>query len=187
MAEAKLIGKSEYAKHRGCTPAAVLKAIRTGRITTVERDGQTWIDPDVADIQWAKNSRARLRHLPADPGSPVLHVPQSAPEAQLYDIQAARAKREHHEANLADLREQKAAGVLLERTRVEKGAADAAAQLRSALEQLPGKLGMQLAAESDPPAVRALLTSAVGEILENLADNLRRAAGDGHDSEQAPA
>ena len=179
MAEAKLIGQSEYAKHRGCTQAAVLKAIRTGRITTVERDGKTLIDPEVADIQWAKNSRPRLPHLPADPPPLALTAPAplSLPEAQLYDIQAARAKREHHEANLADLRERKAAGALLERTRVEKAILDAAARLRSSLEQIPSKLAPQLAAETDQTAVRALLGGALAEALANLADGLRELAG----------
>ena len=169
--------QSEYAKHRGCTPAAVLKAIRTKRITTVERDGETLIDPEVADIQWAKNSRARLPHRPPEQAPTTATAPLSPPEAQLYDIQAARAKREHHEANLADLRERKAAGSLLERSKVEKAILDAAARLRSSLEQIPSKLAPQLAAETDQTAVRALLGGALAESLANLADGLRELAG----------
>jgi hypothetical protein len=172
MAEVKLITQSEYARHRGCSPVAVLKAIRSGRITTVERDGQTWIDPDVADIQWAKNSRPRVRNLPAPPPLELL----SPPEAQLYDIQAARAKREHHEANLADLKEQRAVGALLDRSRVQKAVVDATARLRGDLEQIPGKLSAQLAAETEVTAIRALLTTAIHEALGNLADGLRRMA-----------
>jgi hypothetical protein len=54
--------QAQYATHRGCSAVAVHKAIKQGRITTFE-DGT--IDPEVADIQWAKNSRARVRTTPA--------------------------------------------------------------------------------------------------------------------------
>ena len=181
-----LMTQAEYARHRGCSSVAVLKAIRAERITTISKDGKTWIDPEVADIQWAKNTQPRLLAMAA-PAEGALDLPQrevSPPEAQLYDIQAARAKREHHEANLADLREQKAAGVLLERSRVERAAAAAAALVRAALEQLPSKLSPQLAAESDPIAVRALLAQAISECLTNLVDSLRSVTGASTDPDE---
>ncbi|MCK7579278.1 MAG: hypothetical protein MZV65_28480 [Chromatiales bacterium] len=139
----------------------------------------------MADIQWAKNSRRRLPHRTPEQVSTTAAASLSPPEAQLYDIQAARAKREHHEANLADLRERKAAGSLLERTRVEKAILDAAARLRSSLEQIPSKLAPQLAAETDQTAVRALLGGALAESLANLADGLRELAGPEDDNTPA--
>ena len=50
-----LITPTAYARHRGCDEKAVRKAIAAGRISTI--DGK--IDPAVADIQWAQNTRAR--------------------------------------------------------------------------------------------------------------------------------
>jgi phage terminase large subunit GpA-like protein len=77
--------QAEYAKHRGCSAVAVHKAIKAGRITTFE-DGT--IDPEVADIQWAKNSRARVRTTPAPaPGLPAM--PSS--RAELVRIDQVRA------------------------------------------------------------------------------------------------
>ena len=54
-----LLTKSAYARHRGCDEKAVRKAVAEGRISTIERDGKQLIDPAVADIQWAANTRAR--------------------------------------------------------------------------------------------------------------------------------
>ena len=56
MAKVKLITQADYAKLRGCSAVAVHKAVKAGRITLI--DGL--IDPDVANIQWEKNSRARV-------------------------------------------------------------------------------------------------------------------------------
>lgn len=69
------MGIREYARHRECAPSAVVKAIKEERISSnLDDKGRRWIDPEVADIQWAKNTRAR-----ADSGRAV--VPQSPADA----------------------------------------------------------------------------------------------------------
>lgn len=171
----ELLSISDYARRRGCSQPAVTKAIQRGRITVVEQDGKKLIDPEVADIQWAKNTRPRVADLEKD--APV-DVPSgggdlSAPEAQLYDIQKARAKREHHEANLAEMRERKESGRLVELGRVKKAAVDAGALLRTALEQMAGKVGSLVAAESDAAECRRIIANEVDAALEDAAGNLR--------------
>jgi hypothetical protein len=60
VAKVQLMGLREYARHRGCAVSAVAKAISEERISVILDDkGRKCIDPDVADIQWAKNTRAR--------------------------------------------------------------------------------------------------------------------------------
>jgi hypothetical protein len=60
VAKVQLMGLREYARHRGCAVSAVAKAISEGRISVIlDEKGRKWIDPEVADIQWAKNTRAR--------------------------------------------------------------------------------------------------------------------------------
>ena len=52
-----------YAKHRGVSPEAVSKAVKTGRIT-VNADGH--IDPETADSQWDANTDpVKVRKQPA--------------------------------------------------------------------------------------------------------------------------
>jgi hypothetical protein len=47
-----LISQAEYARQKKLSREAVSKAVRTGRITLI--DGK--IDPEVADIQWKRNT-----------------------------------------------------------------------------------------------------------------------------------
>jgi len=60
VAKVQLMGQREYARHRGCAVSSVANAISEGRISViVDEKGRKWIDPEVADIQWGKNTRAR--------------------------------------------------------------------------------------------------------------------------------
>lgn len=60
MAKVQLMGLREYARHRGCAVSAVAKAIDESRISVIlDEKGRKRIDPEVADIQWEKNTRAR--------------------------------------------------------------------------------------------------------------------------------
>jgi hypothetical protein len=182
MPAARLITKSEYARHRGCQPGAVTAAISTGRITVVQKDGKELIDPDVADIQWARNTQTHKRNGRTGqaanhqtdllPPAPDAEAPETRAEpASRYDVQEARAKRETHEANLAMMREQKEAGQLLERERVIKAAVDAGAQLRASLERLP-TLSLELAAMTDPAQINLRLSQAVHDALHDAAEKL---------------
>ena len=197
MPAARLISKSEYARHRGCQPGAVTAAIGTGRITTVIKDGKELIDPEVADIQWERNTRTQMRNgragqpahqpdlmTPAPPTDEPAEI--RSEQAARYDVQEARAKRETHEANLAMMREQKEAGQLLERERVMKAAVDAGAQLRASLERLP-TLSLELAAMQDPAQINQRLTQAVADALHDAADKLMTLASrtDAHEESHA--
>lgn len=67
----QLLTIAEYARHRGCDEKAVRKAIKENRITAIpDERGRNRIDPAVADIQWAQNTRARAdsgRHAAQQP------------------------------------------------------------------------------------------------------------------------
>jgi hypothetical protein len=60
MAKVNLLTQKEYAEHRGCSAVAVHKAVKAGRISLIGDK----IDPDVADIQWKRNTRARVSTRP---------------------------------------------------------------------------------------------------------------------------
>lgn len=174
MGAVALVTKAEYAKRRGVNPSSVTRAIEAGRITIVVRDGKEMIDPEVADIQWERNTEAKYRPVSTSPAV-VVEVATPGPNmepAPLYDRALAAAKREYHEAHLAQMREEERAGALVERAQVVRAATNAGAQLRTTLERLPG-LSLELAAMTDPMLIRARLTAAVNEALTDLADNLR--------------
>lgn len=176
-----LITPYEYSRRRGVTPSAVLKAIKSGRINLI--DGK--IDPAVADLQWIKNTRhpkaefAKPKGPMIDrsallPGSDHLPMPDTAIPPTSYDLQLARAKRETHEANIAEMRERQKAGELVELAKVHLAYTTLAAQLRAALERIPDKLAPRLAAESDEHAVHQLLTGELDQALLDMANSAQQ-------------
>jgi hypothetical protein len=56
MFKSELMGIREYARHRGCSAAGVLKAVRSHRI---ELSSEGKIDPVQADKDWRANTGPR--------------------------------------------------------------------------------------------------------------------------------
>jgi hypothetical protein len=90
-----------------------------------------------------------------------------------YDIAEARAKREHHEANISAMREAQLAGMLVMRDRVESAVTALAAGVRSNFERLPDKLAEIMASESDSHKIHALLTAEIDLVLSDLVDQAK--------------
>lgn len=148
MAAVELITFSAYARHRGCDEKAVRKAVAEQRITAIERDGRKWIDAEVADIQWARNTRARVRQdraVGADQaaaatvattngaGAPVgldSAVGGASSTAGYFDhkVRQAAADAERAELEVAEL-----ARRLLDREQAERGTFDSFRTLRDAV------------------------------------------------------
>lgn len=179
----RLVSKADYARHRGCHPSAVSHALRSGRITAVEHDGRELIDVETADREWAANTdpskvplsgRTAPLASPPPPAPPHDHHPDGT-ETPVHDIQAARAKREHHEANLAAMREAREAGSLVSAESVARAAADIDAAFAEAAQQLI-QLAKELAAESDPVKVRQMIEARVNAALTDAADRLAELA-----------
>lgn len=171
-----LISQAEYAKRRGISREAVRQAVAAGRINLI--DGK--IDPAVADIQWAANTRNPKAAF-AQPKAPLIErlipqepsdlLPDTAITQTVYDLQLSRAKREHHEANIAEMRERQRAGELVELQQVHLAYTTLAAQLRAALERIPDKLAPRLAAEGDEHTVHSLLLAELDAALIDMAQS----------------
>jgi hypothetical protein len=122
------------------------------------------VDSVEAAREWkAANVKGQIQIITAR--APVAE----AVAAVTYDIAEARAKREHHEANIAAMREAQLGGSLVERDRVETALTGLAAQVRANFERLPDKLAELVAAETDPHRCHALLTAEIDLVLEDLA------------------
>ncbi|MDB5777916.1 MAG: hypothetical protein JWP93_281 [Polaromonas sp.] len=140
----QLLTKAAYARHRGCDEKAVRKAIAENRISLI--DGK--IDPAVADIQWAQNTRARAgsgrasgadelgegqgaAQAPSASLAPVSGVAADQPAAAGY--QDHRIRREAADAERAEIETGKLAGRLVERESTERAIFDLFRQLRDAV------------------------------------------------------
>jgi hypothetical protein len=181
-----LISITEYARRRNCHHTAVLKAIRDNRISLI--DGK--IDPEIANFQWEKNTRPRIPKCqplpaltPADPARQPL--PDCAITQTGYDLQLSRAKREHHEANIAEMRERQRSGELVELADVHLAYTTLAAQFRAALERIPDKIAPRLAAESDEHAIHTLLLTELDQAMLDMATTAAQLPGRLADSAKA--
>ena len=163
MSKVNLISQADYAKHRGCSEAAVSKAIKANRISLI--DGK--IDPAVADMQWKRNSRARVdsgqrRGQPAagdrtpvhgtgDSGSTGDDKPGGA------DYWESRARREAAEAELAELSLGEKRAELVRKADVDRAAYTAARAMRDGLTNCARRLGAACAVLSTPGECAAII------------------------------
>lgn len=150
----ELISKSAYARLRGCDEKAVRKAINEGRISLI--DGK--IDPTVADIQWARNTRARAsQSTPAAAGasgdllgalpSPALGDAPPAPATPIQSdgYTAARARREIADAETAEIQLRKLRGDVLITADVARAGFEIGREIRDAMESATNSLAGELA------------------------------------------
>ncbi len=170
-----LITQAEYARRRGVDPTSVRDAIKAGRITLI--DGK--IDPDVADVQWARNSRARVRtgqEPPVrNPTHPQTHGlpagdddPITAPRLLTYE--EARRRRELAEAQKAELQLAELQGDLIRTADVRAAYAKRAAGLREALLQIPARLAAVVAAEGDQAKCHDILQGELHQVLAQVTE-----------------
>lgn len=170
--------KAEYARHRGCRPSAVHKAIAARRISTITVNGKELIDFQQADSQWSISTRPRVDSPgPPPPRGPLLDPDQGA---NMDALARARLVREEAAGQLLALKLDVAAGLLLERASVERVIADAGATLRSALEELPARVASELV-DQPLPEISRLLADASARILGTFCEQLARFA-DGTDA-----
>ena len=120
------------------------------------------------------------KHLGITPGRVSQLKAQGMP-VDSYDRQSARAKRETHEANLAEMKERQALGELVEASRVTRAVTTWAAMARAAFEKMPDKLAERVAAEVDAQQCHALMTAEIDMVLADLAAGARSLKFDGDD------
>ena len=170
----RLLSKAAYARHRGCDEKAVRKAIAEGRISAI--DGK--IDPEVADIQWAKNTRARGdsgrtvagNAVEAGQGMPAASEapsgPESGPAAPGYADY--RAIREKAEAEMAQRANAKDAGLLVERARVERGMYDVMRAYRDAVMVVGQRAAPRCIGLADARDIEHVITDETRKALEGF-------------------
>ena len=161
-----LVTFSEFAAIKGCTKAAVTHATKS-RIAAavVEQDGKRWLDRDMALELWRKNT---LKNNAAKVDEPDPVVPRDArelrqqvaglPDDEIPELNESRARREHYQAELAKLEVDLKRRDLVPAVDVQKEAFALGRSVREALANLADRLSHQLAGETDPARIHAVLT-----------------------------
>ncbi len=153
-----ILSQRAYAAHRGVTHKAVQKAITTGRIDVLP-DGR--IDSDVADQQWASNTR----EFAPPPGQ---EDDGSSFGASQYT--KARAVREHYQARLAKLEYEEKVGSLVSKDEVQIATYNMTRQFRDAMLNIPDRIAAMLAAESDAAKCYEILATEIRKALKDFSD-----------------
>lgn len=174
------MGIRAYARHRSVTPAAVRKAIKSGRITAV--DGK--IDPAAADQDWAANTdeskprnsvsgnpgtrRASPAPLAAN-GRPTRQaLPWKTAQPSTGGYAAARAVRESYEARLKELDYKVRTGELISKDEVSAAVYAMNRRARDLLLAIPDRVSAVLAGISDAAEVHRILTEEFRRVCEEL-------------------
>ena len=188
--------KAEYAQRKGVSRPAISQAIRAGRVV-VRDDGR--VDVEASDRVWdaktdtlqslrANAPKRRAQALVDDPHlSPPADLPRPATVGSepppplsrvIYDFENARAKRETHAANIAEMEERKRAGELCETSAVLMTMTTIGSNFRTALERVADKLADRVAAEADPHACHQIISVEISQALEQLAKDCEAAGRD---------
>lgn len=195
-APGRLLGARAYARARGCSHTAVLKAIQSGRLARAIKPGprgHPLIDEELANQAWEettnpaqqreKHRAATPRDLPpAPPGQANLfglpdNDPRGEPEERLTHARA-QAVRTALQAKLLQLELDEKRGRLVDRERVGSEVFAACRAARDAIEALPDRLAGSLANRS-AREVRDQLTAELAAALAALAGLLHKfAAGE---------
>jgi type I site-specific restriction endonuclease len=164
-----LVTFSEFAGIKGCTKAAVTHATKT-RIAdaVVEKDGKRWLDRDLALELWNRNTKATHNAKVSKPDPIEASTPRDArelrqkvaglPDDEIPELNESRARREHYQAELAKLEVDLKRKELVPAVDVKKEAFALGRSVREALANLADRLSHQLAGETDPARIHAVLT-----------------------------
>lgn len=200
------LSQRAYAAHRkelgltGGTHQAVAKAIATGRLTarSVERRGKRFlIDPELADVEWARSttaaqmrdpeviSEARAAAVEREEtgeldlfGEPTLRAKSADPAEGQAGAQTTKADADRllttirAQLLMLDLKER--AGDLVRKDEVTNEVVSIFRRVRDELLQLPERVADIVAAESDPLAVRELISEEITATLSRLAHAVER-------------
>lgn len=162
-----------YARHRGVSHVAVLKAIKAGRI---EKEPDGTIDPAKADAAWERNTNQAQKRKPLRPNDPPRHdgdadAPVGPPIVNSGPSFAqSRAIKEAYNARLAKLAYEEKSGALVKTDSVKVAWFNTLRVVRDRALNLPDRLAPLLATESDPKIVRDLLEEELRIILNDAAD-----------------
>jgi hypothetical protein len=180
----QLITKSAYARHRGCDEKAVRKAVNEGRISLI--DGK--IDPVVADIQWARNTRARVSQAPAAAQLPIDDgmdtAPDLAPTSPAASKPAAdpgymqfRSRREEADAQIAEMNAAKMRGTMLMRQDVDRAMFEIGREIRDRLAACARRIASEVASIQTAEACESVVDREHRIVLELLVTSFREKIG----------
>jgi len=152
------VGVREYAKRRGVDQKSVTQAIKAGRIPARKVGRNYQIPVEEADAAWEENTKMKADNIcDGDSDGKITYASE-------------RAKRERYNAELARMQVEERQGLLLPVAIIKEQAITTARAVRNALLDMPTRISVDLAAETDPLKVENMLTAEIRTVLEELSN-----------------
>ena len=172
----------QYARHRGVQLFTIQAAIKSGRISTIaDESGRGWIDPEIADKQFAENTDPSKQNRKPDLGDPILRRlhgcqdPETpAPPEEIGGFQKSKARTQLYQAKLKRLEYLKELGKLVDAEKVRSEAFKIGKATKEAVLGVSDKIAPILAATSDQKEVRRILFEELNKALEAAAREGKR-------------
>ena len=194
-ADPHLLTQAEYARHRkerglpGGSREAVRRAVDRKTISVFGDKGG--IDPELADAQWLRNTRARVSpqaQAGATPDllagaatvqadAPAAAPPAAAPPALANGYTDARARREMADAETSEIQLKKLRGEILMTVDVARAGFEVGRDLRDAMESSVNSLAAELAAIGNADACADVLRRHNRALQELLSKCFREKIG----------
>ena len=180
-ARVDLISQAEYARRRGVAKSAVAKAVKEGRITLVEGK----IHPDLADLEWAKNTRMRIdggrpaseqgagvgEVTPAANNAP--QAPESAPASGAQEMMDLRIRKEKAGVEREERENAREAGLLVSRSAVRTAVFDAFRALRDEILSAPVRAAPAVIGLGDSRDIERVFSDELRKAFANAEKRMR--------------
>lgn len=186
-----MVSLRAFARARKVRLSAVQKAIKSGRITAIERDAKgrvIGIDELKAAVEWDRNTdpveaarNGKLGQLEVSAEPPAAAPPTETPKppGSQESYLDHRARRELFESKTAELDYLKAVGRLVSADEMRDASFRRYRTLRDKLLNVPDRIATIVAAERDPVVVHKLLTDEIKRVLNEFSDGARSSATGG--------
>lgn len=180
-ARVDLISQAEYARRRGVAKSAVAKAVKEGRITLVEGK----IHPDLADLEWAKNTRMRIdggrpaseqgagmcEAAPAANNAPQApETPQVSSAQEVLDLRVRKEKAAVEREERENARE---AGLLVSRSAARTAVFDAFRALRDEILSAPVRAAPAVIGLGDSRDIERVFSDELRKAFANAEKRMR--------------
>jgi hypothetical protein len=167
------MNSKDFAAHRGVSPMAVSKWLKSGVLGAVgdafQKSGRLYlIDSEKADLLLEVNKKVTMQQtLPLDGAGK-----DPAKKDLRHGYNSARTTDAQYSALLKKLEYEIRTGTYVLGEEVKRGAFNAARSVRDSLLNIPDRVSPILAAESDPVAINGLLAGELHKVLEHLVQEL---------------
>jgi len=163
------VNKKTFAEKIGRSYDNVLKLIKSGKIKKCLRQigKNEMIDLEAGRIEFKENTdptQNRRRNVtPSEKENPDPGKIES-----IHNLNSERAKKEHYEAKLSEIKLKERMGELVSAEEIVKDAQEISQKIRNAILNIPKRVGPELAALKDPFEVEKYLDKEFRNVLEDL-------------------